>query len=50
MKFYVDFEGSIVIEADSKEEAVRKFWNDDSVNLDEAGYIEVTRTEEVEEV
>ena len=50
MKFYVDFEGSIVIEADSKEEAVRKFWNDDSVNLDEAGYIEVTGTEEVEEV
>lgn len=50
MKFYVDFEGSIVIEANSEEEAVRKFWNDDSVNLDEAGYIEVTGTEEVEEV
>ena len=50
MKFYVDFEGSIVIEADSKEEAIEKFWNDDSVNLDEAGYIEVTGTEEVEEV
>ena len=50
MKFYVDFEGSIVIEADSKEEAIRKFWNDDSVNLDETGYIEVTGTEEVEEV
>ena len=47
MKFYVDFEGSIAIEADSEEEAIKKFWNDDSVNLDEAGYIEVTGVEEV---
>lgn len=50
MKFYVDFEGSITIEADSEEEAIRKFWNDDAVNLDEAGYIRVVETEKVEEV
>ena len=47
MKFYVNFEGSIMIEADSEEEAVEKLWD---VNLDEAGYIEVTGAEKVEEV
>lgn len=49
MRYYVDFEGSIMIEADSKEEAIRKFWEDDSVNLDEAGYLDVTGTEKIEE-
>lgn len=49
MRYYVDFEGSIMIEANSKEEAIRKILEDDSVNLNEARYLDVTCIEKIEE-